>query len=215
MPSTIFSSVFMVLLSSTVITPSFPTFSIAVLINSPMTASPRGNACHLSDAFFIGNGLADFPELFSTQTSTALSIPLLRIMGFAPAATFFAAFFDYCLRQNNCGCGAVAGNVVGFGGHFLDDLRAHVFKLVFEFDFLGDCHAVVGDEGLPYLRSMTTFLPLGPSVILTVSGELIYAGFKSGSRVRSVFDLFAIIFYAPYFRLKLFIRLSPKCRSVL
>jgi hypothetical protein len=36
-------------------------------------------------------------------------------------------------------------SVVGLGGDFAQHLRAHVLELVFEFDFLGDGHAVLGD----------------------------------------------------------------------
>jgi hypothetical protein len=35
--------------------------------------------------------------------------------------------------------------VVGLGGDFAHHLRAHVLELVFQFDFLGDGHAVLGD----------------------------------------------------------------------
>ena len=41
--------------------------------------------------------------------------------------------------------GAVAGKIVGLGGHFAHHLRAHVLELVGELDFLGDGHAVLGD----------------------------------------------------------------------
>src|SRR6185295_18255760 len=34
--------------------------------------------------------------------------------------------------------GAVAGHIAGLGGGFLDELGAHVFVHVFEFDFLGN-----------------------------------------------------------------------------
>jgi len=173
-----------------------------------------GNACHLSDAFFIGNGLADFPELFDADVDGLVDTSF-EDNGICARSHVFAAFFDYCLRQNNCGCGAVAGNVVGFGGHFLDDLRAHVFKLVFEFDFLGDCHAVVGDEGAAVFAVYDHVSALGAECDFNGVGELIYAGFKSGSRVRSVFDLFCHNFLCSLFQIVMFIRLSPKCRSVL
>ena len=48
--------------------------------------------------------------------------------------------------------GAVAGFVVGLRGDLADHLGAHILELVFQFDFLGDRHAVLGDarraEGL-------------------------------------------------------------------
>ena len=51
------------------------------------------------------------------------------------------------LGQHGGGGGAVTGDVGGLGGDFLDELGAHVLELVFEFDFLGDGDAVLGDEG--------------------------------------------------------------------
>ena len=55
------------------------------------------------------------------------------------------AFADDRLGQNGRGGGAVAGDVVGLRGDFADHLGAHVLELVFEFDFLGDGDAVLGD----------------------------------------------------------------------
>ena len=49
------------------------------------------------------------------------------------------------LGQNGRGGGAVAGDVAGLAGDFADHLGAHVFVGVFQFDFLGDGHAVLGD----------------------------------------------------------------------
>ena len=40
---------------------------------------------------------------------------------------------------------AVAGGVAGLAGDFADHLGAHVFVGVFQFDFLRDGHAVLGD----------------------------------------------------------------------
>ena len=51
------------------------------------------------------------------------------------------------LGQNGGGGGAIAGGVGGLGSHFLDQLRAHVFKLVAQLDFFGYRHAVLGDDG--------------------------------------------------------------------
>ena len=47
--------------------------------------------------------------------------------------------------QHGGGGGAVAGDVGGLAGDFADDLGAHVFVGVLQFDFLGDGHAVLGD----------------------------------------------------------------------
>ncbi len=62
-----------------------------------------------------------------------------------PAATDFMPSLTMACGQNGRGGGAVAGLVVGPGSDFLDHLRAHVLELVFQFDFLGDRHTVLGD----------------------------------------------------------------------
>ncbi len=64
-----------------------------------------------------------------------------------PAANVLQAFADDGLGQHGRGGGAVAGVVGGLGSHFLDELGADVLELVFEFDFLGDRHAVFGHGG--------------------------------------------------------------------
>ena len=57
------------------------------------------------------------------------------------------AFLDDRLGENGGGGGAVTGEVRGLRGDFAHHLRAHVLELVFEFDFLGDGDAVLGDAG--------------------------------------------------------------------
>ncbi len=52
---------------------------------------------------------------------------------------------DDGLGQNRRGRGAVAGQIVGLGGHFAHHLRAHVLELVFQFDLFRHRHAVLGD----------------------------------------------------------------------
>ena len=72
-------------------------------------------------------------------------MPRLSSIGLAPAATLRMTFVDDGLGEHGRGGGAVAGDIVGLGRGFLQKLRAHVLEGVFEFDFLGDGHAVVGD----------------------------------------------------------------------
>ena len=55
------------------------------------------------------------------------------------------ALVDDGLGQHGGGGGAVTGDVVGLGGGFLEELRAHVLEVVVELDLLGDGDAVVGD----------------------------------------------------------------------
>jgi len=74
-------------------------------------------------------------------------------MGLAPAATLRAgghvahALVNQGLGEDGGSGGAVTGNVVGLGGHFLQGLGTHVLEGVFELDLLGDGDTVVGDRG--------------------------------------------------------------------
>ena len=88
-PSTTSSSVSTPLASSTVITPSLPTFCIALEIISPIDFSPFAEivpTCATSS-----EALTFFADDFniSITCSTALSMPLLTSIGFIPAVTYF------------------------------------------------------------------------------------------------------------------------------
>ena len=74
--------------SSTFTTPSLPTLSIASAITSPISRSRA--------EMVATRAMSSLPEIsfdcdlrLSTTWSTALSMPRLRPIGFAPAATFF------------------------------------------------------------------------------------------------------------------------------
>ena len=90
MPSTTSSSVSRLLASSTVITPSLPTFCIAFARKSPISRSPLAE---MVPTWAISSLEVTFLEFFfrsSTMALTARSTPRLRSIGFIPAATPFA-----------------------------------------------------------------------------------------------------------------------------
>src|SRR6202047_254548 len=90
MPSTMSTSVSSDLFSSTVMTPSLPTFCIACAIILPMAASPLEEIVPtwaISDD--EATGLARFSRSLTTAV-TALSMPRFRSIGFMPAATYLA-----------------------------------------------------------------------------------------------------------------------------
>ena len=90
MPSTTSSSVTAVLASSTVMTPSLPTFSIASARKRPISVSPLAEivpTCAISSLLVTLRALR-FSS--STMASTALSMPRFRSIGFMPAATALA-----------------------------------------------------------------------------------------------------------------------------
>src|SRR5436190_5287643 len=90
MPSTTSSSVSRLLASSTVITPSLPTFFIASARKRPISLSPLAE---MVPTWAISSLEVTFLEFFwrsSTMASTARSMPRFKSMGFMPAATAFA-----------------------------------------------------------------------------------------------------------------------------
>ena len=133
------------LASSTVIVPSLPTLSIASAMISPMVVS-------------------QLAETVATCLISSLSLTFLAILsrlvdggfdGLADAALdadrvgagghVLQTFAEDGLGEHGGGGGAVAGGVAGLAGDFAHHLGAHVFVGIFQFDFLGDGHAVLGD----------------------------------------------------------------------
>ena len=86
-PSTTSSSVAIVFDSSTVITPSFDTFSIASAIKLPTSSSPAEIAATLA-IWFLLLTVWLIALIDSTAASVAVFIPRRTIIGFAPAAMF-------------------------------------------------------------------------------------------------------------------------------
>ena len=90
MPSTTSSSVSSDFASSTVMTPSLPTFFMASARNRPISASPLAE---MVPTWAISSLEVTFLVFFlrsSTIASTARSMPRLRSIGFMPAATDLA-----------------------------------------------------------------------------------------------------------------------------
>ena len=82
------------------------------------------------------------------------------------------------LCQQGGGGGAVTGHVVGLGGDFPDELCAHVLKGVLQLHFLGDGHAVVGDEGRAVLLAQNHIAALGSQSNFNGIGQLVNAGLQ-------------------------------------
>src|SRR6266567_1493360 len=92
MPSTTSSSVSSDFASSTVITPSLPTFFIASARNLPISTSPLAE---IVPTWAISSFEVTFFEWFwrsATTASTARSTPRFKSIGFIPAATALAPF---------------------------------------------------------------------------------------------------------------------------
>ena len=145
MPSTSSSVVSVVLPSSTVITPSLPTFSMASASRSPISWSLLAL---IAPTWAISSLL---------ETGLAIDLQVLDrgVDGLVDAAAdghriaaggdVAGAFLEDGAGQHGGGGRAVAGDVRGLRGDFVDELGAHVLEAIFQLDFLADGDAVLGD----------------------------------------------------------------------
>ncbi len=90
MPSTTSSSVSRLFASSTVMTPSLPTFCIAWAILSPVSRSPLAAIVPTWAISSLVEIFFDCAFRLATTASTARSMPRFRSIGFMPAATALA-----------------------------------------------------------------------------------------------------------------------------
>src|SRR5437762_578929 len=167
MPSTSSSSFSRPLPSSTVMTPSLPTLSIASAMVLPIDSSALAEiapTCEIS--LLVVHGLLIFLSS-STTAMTALSIPRLRSIGFMPAATYF-------MPSVTIDCASTVAVVVPSPATS-DVFDATSFTIcapmfsnlsLSSISFATDTPSLV-TVGAPKLRSSTTLRPFGPSVTLT------------------------------------------------
>src|SRR5213080_3503179 len=169
MPSTMSTSVSSDLFSSTVMTPSLPTFCIACAIILPIAASPLDEMVPTwATSDDEATGLARFSRSLTTAC-TAISIPRLRSIGFMPAATDLPP-------SRRIACASTVAVVV----------PSPAVSLVFEATSRTICAPIFSNlssssislatvtpslvmRGAPKDLSSTTLRPLGPSVTRTAS----------------------------------------------
>src|SRR5271169_6492109 len=172
MPSTISTSVSSALASSTVITPSLPTFCIASAIILPIIASPFEEmvptcATSAEDPTFFARFL-----MSSTTALTAISMPRLRSIGFMPAAT------DLTPSLTMAAASTVAVVVPSPASSLVfcatsRTICAPIFSNLSSSSIsLATVTPSLVMRGAPKLLSMTTLRPLGPSVTLTASARV-------------------------------------------
>src|SRR4028118_2136853 len=163
MPSVSSSSRPVVWLSSTVMTPSLPTLSIASATSWPTSASCAEMAATAATSSWVCTSVAAASSA-SWTASTAASMPTPRTIalaapprrGAAPAAApalpahrvaprgdGAQALGDHGLAEDGRRGGAVTRHVVGLGGDLLDELGTHVLVRVLELDLARDGHAAV------------------------------------------------------------------------
>ena len=83
---------------------------------------------------------------------------------------------DDGLRQQGCGGGAVACDIVRLGCDLADKLRAHVLECVLKFYILCNRHAVIGDQRRAELLAEHDVAALRAKGNFYSIGELVNAG---------------------------------------
>src|SRR5258706_10942134 len=182
MPSTRSSSFSRPLPSSTVMTPSLPTLSIASEIVLPISGSALAEmapTCAIS--LEVVHGLLIFFSS-STEAVTALSMPRFRSIGFLPAATYF-------MPSATIACASTVAVVVPSPAtsEVLEATSftscAHMYSnLSFSSISCATDTPSLVTVGAPNERSRTTLRPFGPSVTLTASARMLTPAIK---RVRA------------------------------
>src|SRR5438132_3406316 len=166
MPSTTSSSVAMVWLSSTVMTPSFPTLSIASAMRSPICGSWDEIAATWATSSWPLTGTERF-LISSTTAWTAFSIPILSCIGLAPAVTLRKpSLIMVCARIVAVVVPSPATSLV------LVATSRSSCAPVFSMASLSSISRTIVTPslvtvGAPNFFSRTTLRPLGPSVIRT------------------------------------------------
>src|SRR5690606_31290774 len=103
-----------------------------------------GNGTNLGDGLGVGARLGQFLDLRDDGRG-GLVDAALQVHRIHAGSDRLQAFVDDGLGKYGGGGGAVSGGVVSLGGDVFDQLGAHVLELVFQFDFPGPGHAVLGD----------------------------------------------------------------------
>src|SRR3982751_2172672 len=173
MPSTRSSSFSRPLPSSTVITPSLPTLSIASEISLPMSWSALAE---IAPTWAISLELLHGRETFfssSTAVATALSMPRLRSIGFMPAATYFMPSLTIaCASTVAVVVPSPATSEVLEATSFTSCAPMFSNLSLSSISFATDTPSLV-TVGAPNERSSTTLRPFGPSVTLTASARML------------------------------------------
>src|SRR5262245_34036898 len=197
MPSTISTSVSSALASSTVITPSLPTFCMAWAIILPMVVSPLAE---MVPTWATSDDDPTFLARFSmslTTAETARSMPRLRSIGFMPAATALAPSFTMA-------CASTVAVVVPSPAWSLvfwatsRTIWAPIFSNLSSSSIsLATVTPSLVMRGAPKLLSSTTLRPFGPSVTLTALASVSTPrSMRSRASVANLTSLAAISVYS-------------------
>src|SRR5882762_2833827 len=172
MPSTTSSSLFRLLPSSTVMTPSLPTLSIASAMILPTSSSLLAEivpTCAISFEVVVA-----FDCFFncSTRTVTALSMPRFRSIGFMPAATYFMPSRTMAWASTVAVVVPSPAMSLVLEATSLTICAPMFWSLSFSSISLATDTPSLVTVGAPKERSSTTLRPLGPRVTLTALARM-------------------------------------------
>src|SRR3954468_1917064 len=167
MPSTTSSSVSSDLASSTVMTPSLPTFFMASARNLPISASPLAEMVPTWAISSFEVTFLEFLTRSATTASTARSMPRFRSIGFMPAATDLAPSLTIAAARTV----AVVVPSPAASADFEATSRTICAPMFSNLSSSSISLATVTPSlvirGAPNDLSSTTLRPFGPSVTLT------------------------------------------------
>ncbi|CAB4821083.1 unannotated protein [freshwater metagenome] len=190
-PSTRSMSIPKVCDSSTVITPSLPTLSMASEIMPPISVSAAEIDATCAICSFV---LASLANAWSplTACSTAASIPFLSDIGFAPAATFRR---PSCTMAHANTVAVVVPSPATSSVFLATSLTrsAPIFSKGSSrsISFAMETPSLV-IVGAPHFLSKTTFRPFGPRVTRTASASLfipVSSDLRASSSNAMIFDI--------------------------
>src|SRR5690349_23219239 len=191
MPSVSSSSRPKVLLSSTVMTPSLPTLSIASAMISPTVGSPAEIEAVEAICSLVSTSL-EMLASSSATAATAASMPRLRAIGLAPAATLRSP-------SRTSAWARTVAVVVPSPATSLVLVATSLTSCAPRFSYgssSSTSRAMVTPSlvmvGAPNFLSMTTLRPLGPIVTLTVSASLLTPRSRARRASSSNFRIFAM-----------------------
>src|SRR3954470_4608514 len=157
--------------SSTFTTPSLPTFSMASAITSPISRSREETVATRAMSSLPETGF-ELALSSSTTASTAVSMPRLSPIGFAPAETFFspsrtmawASTVAVVVPSPATSFVAVATSRTSCAPWFSKTSSTSISRAIVTPSFVM--------VGAPNFLSSTTYRPFGPRVTLTASARM-------------------------------------------
>ena len=197
MPSTTSSSVSRLLDSSTVMTPSLPTFFMASAILAPISLSPLAEMVPTWATSSLEVTFLDLVFSSATTAATAMSTPRFRSIGLEPAATDLAP-------SRMMACASTVAVVVPSPA-MSEVLEATSFSICAPmFSNLSSSSISLATvtpslvmRGAPKLFSSTTLRPLGPSVTFTALARMSTPrSMRSRASCENLTSLAAIVGYS-------------------